>query len=64
MKITFVGFDIKFVLQETLQDQAYMWVMLCWNLGEDQNVINVHKPVDHNPDDIIDEGLENSRSIC
>ena len=64
-ELTFLGLHEQAVLQESLQDQPNMGLVLFRTLGEDEDVIQVDEgeSVDHVPEDVIDEGLEDGRGV-
>lgn len=65
MKLTFLCFDIKLILQEALEDLTYMTGMVRQGMRKNQNVIKVdkNKLVYHVSQDIIDQCLENGRCV-
>lgn len=43
MELTLLCLDVELVLQESLKNFVYMLDMLRDRLGENQNVVNIHK---------------------
>lgn len=65
VKLTFLGFHIQFVLQESGEHLLNMTFMSLCRVGENLNVIQTdkNKLVKEVPEDIINESLEDSWSI-
>ena len=65
MKLPLLGLNEKEVFQEALEDPLDMVNVFLTEVGEDQDVIEVNKdkPVEHVPEHVVHQGLEDSRNV-
>ncbi len=65
MIFTLFSLYIQLVFQEALESLAYMLLMFRRELGEDQHAVQIdeNKPVDPVTENVVNQGLEHSRSV-
>ena len=65
MELTFLRFHIQGVFQEALKNRLDMMDVLLLGLGEDEDVVNINEDIaiEHVPEHIIYQSLEDGRGI-